>query len=65
MKVFVKYPVTVRVDNVGAMSSNITTMSWTKNDIKYKYVNECAEDEIVKFIIVKFADNETTFSPKT
>ena len=53
MQIVVKYPVTVRVDNVGAlfMASNITTTSHTKHvDIWYKYVNEYVEDGIVKII---------------
>ena len=40
MKISVKLPVTVRVDNVEAifMASNITTMSCTKHmDLRYKY----------------------------
>ena len=43
MKIAVKYPVTVRVDNMGAifMASNIMTTCHTKHvDIRYKYVNE-------------------------
>ena len=53
MQIVVKYPVTVRVDNVGAlfMASNITTTSHTKHvDIWYKYVNDYVEDWIVKII---------------
>ena len=46
MKILVKYPVTVRVGNVGAifMVSN-TTATWCTNhaDVMYKYVNECNE----------------------
>ena len=43
MKIFVKYAVMVRVDNVGAifMERNITTTCCTMHvDIRYKYVNE-------------------------
>ena len=53
MKIIVKYPVMVRVDNVGAifMASNITTTCHTKHvDIWYKYVNDYVEDGIVKII---------------
>ena len=42
MKILVKCPFMVRVDNVGAifMARNITTTSHTKHmDIRYKYVN--------------------------
>ena len=43
MKISFELPVTVRADNVGAisMASNISTMPHTKHmDIRYKYVNE-------------------------
>ena len=43
MLIVVKYPVMVRVDNVGAilMASNIMTTSHTKHkDIQFKYVNK-------------------------
>jgi hypothetical protein len=62
MQITVKYPVTVRVDNVGAifMASNITTSNRTKHvDIRYKYVNEYVEDGTVKIIFVKSADNDS------
>ena len=55
MQVVVKYPVMVRVDNVGTifMASNSTTTSRMKHvDIKYKYVNEYVEDGTVKIIFV-------------
>ena len=54
MQIAVKYPVMVRVDNVGAifMASNIMTTSCTNHvDIGYKYVNEYV-DGIVKIIFV-------------
>ena len=60
IKVSVKLPVTMRVDNVGAifMASNVTTMSHTKHvDIRYKYVNDYVEDRLVKIIFVKSAEN--------
>ena len=47
MKISVKHPVMVRMDNVGAifMASNIRTTCHTKHvDIRYKYVNEYVED---------------------
>ena len=55
MKISVKYPVMVRVDNVGTifMASNITTMSHTKHmDIRYKYVNEYVEDVVFNIIFI-------------
>ena len=62
MKIFVNYPVTVRVNNIGAlfMANNIITASHTKHvDIRYKYVNEYVEDGIVKIIFVKSIDNDS------
>ena len=50
MKILVKYPVMVRVDNIGAifMANNIMTTSHTKHmDTRYKYVNEYVDDGIV------------------
>ena len=67
MQIIVKYPVMVRVDNVGAifMASNIMTTSHTKHvDIRYKYVNKCIEDGIVKIIFVKSADNDNDILTK-
>ena len=62
MKIVVKYPVTVKVSNVGAifMASNITTMCCTKHvDIRCKYVNEYVEDGVVKIVFVNSADNDS------
>ena len=67
MQIVVKYPVMVRVDNVGAifMASNIMTTSHMKHvDIWYKYVNEYVEDGIVKIIFVKSADNNSDILTK-
>ena len=54
MKVLVKLPVTVHVDNAGAifMAGNITTTSQIKHDdIRNKYVHEHVEDGVVKFYL--------------
>ena len=59
MKIKVKLPVTVRVDNVGAifMSNNISTSNRTKHvDMCTKYVNEYVEDGIIKIIFVQSGD---------
>ena len=67
MKIAVKYPVTVRVDNVGAifMASNITTSCHTKHvDIRYKYVNEYVEDRVVKIVFVMSAENDSNILTK-
>ena len=56
MKILIKYPVMVRVDNVCAtfMASNVTTTCCTQHvDIHYKYVNEYVEDRVVETIFVK------------
>ena len=58
IKTSIELPVTVRVDNVGVifMASNIITMSCTKYmDIRYKYMNEYVENEVVKIIFVQSA----------
>ena len=68
MKIFVKYPVMVRVYNIGAifMASHIITMSCTKHmDIMYKYVNEYVEDGIVKIVFVKFIDKDSNILTKS
>ena len=67
MQIMVKYPVMVRVDNVGAifMASNIMTTSHTKHvDIWYNFVNEYVEDGIVKIIFIKLADNDSDILTK-
>jgi len=56
----VKTPIVVRVDNVGAifMAKNISTGQRTRHvDIRYKFVREFVEDEFLKIIFVKTADN--------
>ena len=67
MQIAVKYPVMVRVDNVGAIfvTSNVTTTCHAKHvDIWYKYVNEHVEDEIVKIIFVQTDDNNSSILTK-
>ena len=67
MQIVIKYPVMVRVDNVGAifMASNIKTTSRTKHvDVWYKYVNEYVEDGIVKIIFVKSTYNDSDILTK-
>ena len=67
MKIKVKLPVTVRVDNVGAifMSKNISTSNRTKHvDIRTKYVNEYVEDGIIKIIFVQSSDNDSDIMTK-
>ena len=67
IKISVKYTVTGKVDNGGAifMANNITTMSLNKHaDIRHKYVNEYIEDRIIKIIFV-LQKMTATFSPNT
>ena len=60
MGIQVQIPVTVRVDNVGAvfMAKNITTTGCNKHVyIRTKYVNDYVEYGMVKIIFVKTEDN--------
>ena len=60
MKIKVKIPIIVRVDNIGAiwMSQNVNTSSRTKHvDVRTKYVNEYCEDGVLKIIFVKSNEN--------
>ena len=54
MSLEVKLPITVRVDNVGAifMSENVTTGNRTKHvDTRYRFVNEFVEDRLLKLFL--------------
>ena len=56
----VTLPITVRVDNVGAifMSENTSTSGRTKHvDIRYRYVNEMVLDGFLKIVFVKTKEN--------
>ena len=67
MKIKVQLPVTVLVDNVGAifMSSNVTTSSRTKHvDIRTKYVRQYVEDGIVKIVFVRSESNRSDIMTK-
>ena len=67
MKIQVRLPIIVRVDNVGAifMSKNVTTMNRTKHvDVRTKFVNEFVEDGILKIIFVKSEDNDSDIMTK-
>jgi len=67
MKIKVQLPVTVLVDNVGAifMSSNVTTTSRTKHvDIRTKYVREYVQDGIVKIVFVRSESNRSDIMTK-
>ena len=67
MKISVKHPVIVRVDNKGAIFivSSITMTTNTKcMDIRYKYVNENVEDRSVKIIFIKSAKKNSNILTK-
>jgi hypothetical protein len=67
MHIKVELPITVRVDNIGAicMSQNVNTPSRTKHvDIHTKYVNDYCEDGVLKIIFVKSADNDSDIMTK-
>ena len=62
-----KLPITVRVDNVGAifMSENVTTSNSTKHvDNRYRFVNEFVEDRFIKIIFLNTKDNVTDIFTK-
>ena len=62
MGIKVKKPVTIRVDNVGAIfiANNVTTSPRTKHiDVRYRFVNEFIEDGIIKVIFVKTEENDS------
>ena len=61
MKINVKLPIIVHVDNVGDifMTNNITTTGCTKHvDIHFEFVTDYNEGEIIKVIFVKSANND-------
>ena len=60
MDIEVELPIKVRIDNIGAifMAENVTTNNRTKHvDVRYKYVREFIEDDFIKVIFVKSAEN--------
>lgn len=62
-----KYPVEVKVDNIGAvyLSKNATTGNRTKHiDTRYHFVREYIEDGIVKVIFVRSEDNDADIFTK-
>ncbi len=67
MGIPVKFPIIVRVDNVGAifMSKNITTSQKTKHvDIPYHFVHEFMEDGFIKIIFVQTKENRADIFTK-
>ena len=67
MQIKIQLPVTVRVDNIGAifMTQNVTTISRTKHvDVMGKYVREYAEDGVIKIVFVRSEDNDSDIMTK-
>ncbi len=67
MKIKVKLPIIVHVDNVGAilMTKNFTTTGRSKHvDIHYKFVTEYIKDGIIMVMFTKSADNDSDMMAK-
>ena len=67
MQIKIVLPVTVYVDNIGAifMSQNVTATSRTKHvDIRGKYVKEYSEDGVIKIMFVSSGDNDADILTK-
>ena len=63
----VKMPVTVRVDNVGAifLAENVTTSQRTRHiDVRYHFVREFVMDGFIKIVFVRTADNRSDIFTK-
>ena len=63
----VKLPITVRVDNLGAifMSENVSVSQRTKHvDIRYRFVQEFVFDKFLKVIFVKTENNDSDIFTK-
>jgi hypothetical protein len=63
----VKSPITVRVDNIGAifMSENVTTSERTKHvDTRFRFVNEFVKDGFIEVIFVRTKENATDIFTK-
>ena len=67
MKIKVALPIVVNVDNIGAvfMWKNNSTSSQSKHiDVRMKYVNEYAEDGMLKIVFVKTEENDADILTK-
>ena len=63
----VKFPIIVRIDNVGAifMAENVTNSQRTKHvDIRYHFVREFVEDGYIRIIFVRTDDNRADLFTK-
>ncbi len=62
MKIPIKKPIIVRVDNVGAifMAENISATAKTKHvDMRLKFINLYIEDGVIKIVFVKGGNNKS------
>lgn len=62
MGVPIQLPIICRVDNIGAifMAENVTTSQRTKHiDLRYRFITEFIEDNFIKIIFVKTAENRS------
>ena len=67
MGIRVERPITVRVDNMGAvfMSNNVTTSQRTKHiDIRSKFVREYVQDGVIIIKFVRSEDNDSDIMTK-
>ena len=67
MGIRVQLPITVRVDNMGAvfMSKNVTTTTRTKHvDIRTKFVREYVQDGVIMIVFVRTEDNDSDIMTK-
>ena len=68
MKILIKLPAIVLVDNIGTilMAINITTTTYTMHvDIRYKYMSEYVQDGVAKIVCDMSADNDSNILAKT
>lgn len=67
MGIHIRFPITVRVDNVGAifMAKNVTTTGRTKHaQVRGKYVTEFCEDGVLKLVFVRSEENTADIMTK-
>ena len=67
MGINVQLPITVHVDNMGAvfMSNNVTTTNRTKHvDVRSKFVREFVQDGVIVIRFVRSEDNDSDVMTK-
>jgi hypothetical protein len=63
----VQMPVTIKVDNMGAifMSKNATSSSRTRHmDVKWRFVNDLSDDQVIELVFVRSEDNWSDMQTK-